>query len=284
MNSFFLIFNRSLGTYCMPEEGVQLTPKDQLLTADEIIKLANLFVTKLGVDKIRLTGGEPMVAKEFTSIVKQLALLKEHGLKTLAMTTNGIKLSRTIHNLKNLGLDAVNISLDTLDPHKFTLITRRNAFHLVMAGIEASLDANLNHPVKVNCVVMKNINLDEVTSFVALTKDKPLNVRFIEYMPFDGNKWSNEKMVPSKDLIFLIEKTTGLPLERIYSLQGEEANEKSKVEIDATAKLYRVPGHLGTIGFISSMSDAFCGSCNRLRITADGCLKVLMQLIFFKIL
>lgn len=264
----------------MPEEGVQLTPKDKLLTPEEVVKLATLFVTKLGVDKIRLTGGEPMVAKNFTSILAQLAQLKAHGLQTLAMTTNGIKLSRTVHDLKKLGLDAVNISLDTLDPHKFNLITRRNAFHLVMAGIDAALDANFDHPVKINCVVMRNINLNEVPKFVKLTKEKPLDIRFIEYMPFDGNKWSGDKMVATKELIELIEIETGLPLVSVSPGEGEVSSGRLKMKMDATAKSYRVPGHLGTIGFISSMSDAFCGSCNRLRITADGCLKVRMQLSF----
>lgn len=254
----------SSGTYCMPAEGVQLTSKDNLLTRDEIVKLAKIFVTKLGVTKIRLTGGEPMVSKDLMWIVEQLGDLKNVGLQTLALTTNGIKLSRNISSLVQLGLDAVNISLDTLNAQKFTQITRRNAFHLVNDGIDAALKAKLTHPVKINCVIMKDVNVDEVIDFVSLTKDKPLDIRFIEYMPFDGNSWSFDKMIPGSQLISLIQCQLGLPL----ILRDKQT--------DLTAKSYQVPGHLGTVGFISSMTDAFCHSCNRLRITADGCLKVLL--------
>uniref|UniRef100_A0A8C2YAA5 Molybdenum cofactor synthesis 1 n=1 Tax=Coturnix japonica TaxID=93934 RepID=A0A8C2YAA5_COTJA len=167
--------------YCMPEEGVQLTPKSDLLTAQEIITLAGLFV-KEGVEKIRLTGGEPLIRPDVVDIVGQLYKLE--GLKTIAVTTNGINLARLLPRLKEAGLNAINISLDTLVPAKFEFIVRRKGFHKVMEGIHKATELGYR-PVKVNCVVMRGLNEDELLNFVDFTKDLPLDVRFIEYMPFD---------------------------------------------------------------------------------------------------
>ncbi|XP_063246922.1 molybdenum cofactor biosynthesis protein 1 isoform X3 [Prinia subflava] len=243
--------------YCMPEEGVQLTPKSELLTTQEIITLARLFV-KEGVDKIRLTGGEPLIRPDVVDIVGQLYKLE--GLKTIAVTTNGINLTRLLPRLKEAGLNAINISLDTLVPAKFEFIVRRKGFHKVIEGIHKATELGYR-PVKVNCVVMRGFNEDEVLDFVDFTKDLPLDVRFIEYMPFDGNKWNFKKMVSYKEMLDTIK-------------QRWPELEKLPCETSSTAKSYKVPHFQGQISFITSMSEHFCGSCNRLRITADGNLKV----------
>ncbi|NXN08263.1 MOCS1 protein, partial [Indicator maculatus] len=243
--------------YCMPEEGVQLTPKSELLTAQEVITLAKLFV-KEGVEKIRLTGGEPLIRPDVVDIVGQLYKLE--GLKTIAVTTNGINLTRMLPQLKEAGLNAINISLDTLVPAKFEFIVRRKGFHKVMEGIHKAAELGY-HPVKVNCVVMRGFNEDELLDFVDFTKDLPLDVRFIEYMPFDGNKWNFKKMVSYKEMLDTIK-------------QRWPELVKLPCETSSTAKSYKVPHFQGQISFITSMSEHFCGSCNRLRITADGNLKV----------
>lgn len=243
--------------YCMPEEGVKLTPRAQLLTTAEVLTLARLFVHE-GVEKIRLTGGEPLIRPDVLEIIAELRKLK--GLKTIAVTTNGMNLSRLLPGLKTAGLDLLNISLDSLVPAKFEFIVRRKGFHKVMEGIDKAIEMGYN-PVKVNCVVMRGLNEDEVLDFVALTKRKPLDVRFIEYMPFDGNKWNFKKMVSYQEMLDHIRQQWP-DLEQI---QGGETD---------TAKAFKVPGYQGQVGFITSMSDHFCGSCNRLRITADGNLKV----------
>ncbi|XP_014378516.1 molybdenum cofactor biosynthesis protein 1 isoform X3 [Alligator sinensis] len=243
--------------YCMPEEGVHLTPKSELLTTHEIITLARLFV-KEGVDKIRLTGGEPLIRPDVVDIVAQL--YKIEGIKTIAVTTNGINLARLLPRLKEAGLDAINISLDTLVPAKFEFIVRRKGFHKVMEGIHKAIELGYN-PVKVNCVVMRGLNEDELLDFVDLTKNLPLDVRFIEYMPFDGNKWNFKKMVSYKEMLDTIK-------------QRWPELEKLPCEASSTAKAYKVPDFQGQVSFITSMSEHFCGTCSRLRITADGNLKV----------
>ncbi|XP_054834244.1 molybdenum cofactor biosynthesis protein 1 isoform X2 [Eublepharis macularius] len=244
--------------YCMPEEGVQLTPKTELLTTQEIITLARLFVEE-GVEKIRLTGGEPLIRPDVVDIIAQLRKLE--GLKTIAVTSNGINLARLLPRLKEAGLNAINISLDTLVPAKFEFIVRRKGFHKVMEGIHKAIELGYD-PVKVNCVVMRGLNEEEMVDFVALTEKQPLDVRFIEYMPFDGNKWNFKKMVSYKEMLDAIKQRWP----ELEKLPCEEAS--------STAKAYKVPDFQGQISFITSMSEHFCGSCNRLRITADGNLKV----------
>ncbi|XP_013973893.1 molybdenum cofactor biosynthesis protein 1 isoform X1 [Canis lupus familiaris] len=243
--------------YCMPEEGVPLTPKADLLTTEEILTLARLFV-KEGVDKIRLTGGEPLIRPDVVDIVAQLHQLE--GLRTIGITTNGINLARLLPQLQKAGLSAINISLDTLVPAKFEFIVRRKGFHKVMEGIHKAIELGYS-PVKVNCVVMRGLNEDELLNFVALTKGLPLDVRFIEYMPFDGNKWNFKKMVSYKEMLDTLQQ------------QWPEL-EKLPEEESSTAKAFKIPGFRGQVSFITSMSEHFCGTCNRLRITADGNLKV----------
>lgn len=243
--------------YCMPEEGVKLTPRAQLLSTSEVLTLARLFVRE-GVEKIRLTGGEPLIRPDVLDIIAELRKLQ--GLKTIAVTTNGMNLARQLPRLKEAGLDLLNISLDSLVPAKFEFIVRRKGFHKVMEGIDKAIEMGYN-PVKVNCVVMRGLNEDELLDFVALTEKKPLEVRFIEYMPFDGNKWNFKKMVSYQEM-----------LDRVR--QQWPSLEQLPVGRTETAKTFKVPGFQGHIGFITSMSEHFCGSCNRLRITADGNLKV----------
>ncbi|XP_052504419.1 molybdenum cofactor biosynthesis protein 1 isoform X2 [Budorcas taxicolor] len=243
--------------YCMPEEGVPLTPKPDLLTTEEILTLARLFV-KEGVDKIRLTGGEPLIRPDVVDIVAQLHRLE--GLRTIGITTNGINLARLLPQLQKAGLSAINISLDTLVPAKFEFIVRRKGFHKVMEGIHKAIELGYT-PVKVNCVVMRGLNEDELLDFVALTEGLPLDVRFIEYMPFDGNRWNFKKMVSYKEMLDTLRQ------------QWPEL-EKLPEEESSTAKAFKIPGFRGQVSFITSMSEHFCGTCNRLRITADGNLKV----------
>ncbi|MCS7154903.1 MAG: GTP 3',8-cyclase MoaA [Bacteroidota bacterium] len=242
--------------YCMPEEGVALKPRQELLTLEEIYRLATLFV-RLGVKKIRLTGGEPLVRKGVETLISWLRGIE--GLQTIALTTNGLLLKERLAALHQAGLDQLNISLDTFDPVKFRLITRRSGLELVLEAIELALA--LGYRPKINCVVLRGINDEEVLDFVAFTRDRPVEVRFIEYMPFLGNGWSVERLVPYVELLERIQA--------VYEL--ERCPEQSPHE---TAKRFRVPGFRGSIGFISSMTDHFCSGCNRLRITADGHLKV----------
>lgn len=240
----------------MPAEGIQLSPKSNLLTMDEIILISKLFVQE-GVKKIRLTGGEPTIRKDLVDIIVKLKEIPK--LENVSITTNGLVLTRNLVSFMRAGLDSLNISLDTLKPKKYEEITRRKGFERVIAGIDLAIQ--LGYKPKVNCVVMKNFNDDEICDFVEWTKDRAVDIRFIEYMPFSGNKWHTEKMVSFHDM-----------LEKIH--EKFPTFEALPNAPNDTSKAYKVPGHAGQIGFITSMTEHFCGSCNRLRITADGNLKV----------
>jgi cyclic pyranopterin phosphate synthase len=241
----------------MPEEGVDLTPGEQLLSTDEVLRLARLFVAA-GVDKIRLTGGEPTLRSDLVELTSRLSALP--GIKAVGLTSNGLTLGRKLAALKDAGLSLLNISLDTLLPERFVAMTRRQGHDRVLASIWKAVELGFD-PVKVNVVVMRGVNDDEVPAFVELTRHAPLNVRFIEYMPFDGNVWSDSKMVPFRELLSSVQERFG-PLERCLDPRGE------------VAKNYRVPGFQGSVSFITSMTKAFCSDCNRLRVMADGNLKV----------
>jgi cyclic pyranopterin phosphate synthase len=243
--------------YCMPPEGVPLRPQEQILTFEEIERIARLFVQE-GVTKIRLTGGEPLVRKDVDVLIQRLGRIE--GLKTFAMTTNGLLLPKKLPTIHAAGLNLLNISLDTLDASRFEFITRRKGFDIVMNAIDQALRYGYN-PVKINCVVMRGFNDDELGDFVEWTRLKPLEIRFIEYMPFDGNGWNDGRFMPYTEMIERIDKSHP-SLERLVDGPHE------------TSKTYQVPGYVGRVGFITSMSQNFCGSCNRLRITADGNLKV----------
>ncbi|KAJ3517867.1 hypothetical protein NLJ89_g232 [Agrocybe chaxingu] len=224
-----------------------------------MLRLATLFV-KSGVTKIRLTGGEPTVRKGIVDIVGSLNKLRRYGLKSIGMTSNGLALHRRLPLLVENGLTHLNLSLDTLDPFKFELITRRRGHDAVLKALDMALALPLAS-VKLNVVVIKNLNDSEVLDFIDMTKDKPFSVRFIEFMPFTGNKWDKKKMVESSEL-----------LERIRARHPNV--QRASDELNDTARSWIIPGHEGSFGFISSMSDHFCASCNRLRLTADGQVKV----------
>lgn len=249
--------------YCMPSDGVELTPGPELLSKDEIVRLANLFV-RCGINKIRLTGGEPSIRKDIEEICLQLSGLK--GLKTLAMTTNGITLARKLPKLRECGLTSVNISLDTLVPAKFEFMTRRKGHEKVIDSINAAVDLGYN-PVKVNCVVMRGFNEDEICNFVELTRDKPINIRFIEFMPFDGNVWNVKKLVSYSEML---ERVLGI----LFQVKRFPGLKRLKHDPIDTAKNFQIEGHHGSVSFITSMTEHFCAGCNRLRLLADGNLKV----------
>ncbi|KAF3926936.1 hypothetical protein ABW20_dc0106814 [Dactylellina cionopaga] len=245
--------------YCMPEEGIDLSPPSHLLTTEEILHLAKLFVSQ-GVTKIRLTGGEPTVRKDIVDLITELGKLKSIGLKELAMTSNGISLARKLPQMVQGGLTALNLSLDTLDEFKFQFMTRRKGLSNVLKSIDTALSLGI-HPLKVNCVVMNKVNADEIPSFIAMTKDQPIEVRFIEYMPFTGNKWSSGKMITYQEMLDTIR-------------QSHPSLQKVQDHKNDTSKTYHIPGYAGKLGFITSMTHNFCGTCNRLRITSDGNIKV----------
>ncbi|KAI9738149.1 MAG: hypothetical protein M1818_005578 [Claussenomyces sp. TS43310] len=249
--------------YCMPEEGVPQSPPPDLLTTPEIFLLSSLFVSQ-GVTKIRLTGGEPTIRRDIVPLMLQIGSLRAQGLRELCLTTNGISLHRKLDSMVEAGLSGVNLSLDTLDPWQFQIMTRRKGFEAVMKSIGRILEMNklgAGIKLKINCVVMRGLNEKEIVRFVELGRENDLEVRFIEYMPFDGNKWSQGKMLGYSEMLDIIRE------------QYPEVRKISDHKND-TSKTYEIPGFVGKIGFITSMTHNFCGSCNRLRITSDGNLKV----------
>ncbi|KXT17433.1 hypothetical protein AC579_5728 [Pseudocercospora musae] len=253
-------------TYCMPEEGVQISPNREILTTPEIYYLSALFVNQ-GVNKIRLTGGEPTVRKDIVPLMQKIGSLRRNGLKELALTTNGISLHRKLDAMIEAGLTGVNISLDTLDPLQFPILTRRQGFSAVMKSINRVQEMNklgAGIKLKINCVAMRGVNDDQIIPFVEMTRDEDIEVRFIEYMPFGGNKWSQRKMLPYAELVELISTR--------YPTLG-----RLKDATNDTSKTWQVPGFKGRVGFITSMTHNFCGTCNRLRITSDGNLKVCLH-------
>ncbi|RLJ80416.1 GTP 3',8-cyclase MoaA [Pedobacter alluvionis] len=238
--------------YCMPEEEYDFTPASRLMQTDEIIKLAEVFVAN-GVKKIRLTGGEPLVRKDAAQIIAALGKLPVE----LVITTNGTRIAEMLPVLKEAGIKTINISLDTLQPEKFFMITRRDVFHQVRSNIELLLQHKIK--VKINMVVMKGLNDNEITDFISWTKHNPIQIRFIEFMPFSGNKWTSNKMFSLDEILSVIEKDfTVLPV---------------KGEPHDTAKSFMIPGHEGSFAIISTMTSPFCDTCNRMRLTADGKLK-----------
>jgi len=237
----------------MPEETYEFTPTGKLMRKDEIETLAGIFVS-LGVNKIRLTGGEPLVRKDAAEIITALSRLPVK----LTLTTNGSRLHEFADTLEQAGVRSLNISLDTLQPEKFQLITRRrNQFEKIYDNIQLFLKKNFH--VKVNMVVMKGLNDNEINDFVEWTKHQPVHVRFIEFMPFTGNWWTSNKVFTMQQMLQVIEEKY-----EVTRLQNEKHD---------TAKGYMVTGHLGTFAIISTMSANFCGDCNRMRLTADGKMK-----------
>jgi len=241
--------------YCMPPEGVQLSPPASIMTAREIGAIARAFVS-LGINKIRLTGGEPLVRKDFEEIVRDLAKLPVE----LALTTNGILIDRYFDVLKETGLKKINISLDSLKEEKFSLITRRNYFKKVMDNIHLLL-ANGIIP-KINVVLIKGTNEDEIIDFAELTRHLPLEIQFIEFMPFNGNKWEKKKGIYYPEI-----------MQRLKTHYGAQEVESLASLPNDTSRNFRVKGYKGSLGMINTVSNPFCDSCNRIRLTANGRIK-----------
>ena len=245
--------------YCMPPEGVQQRKMDEILTFEEIETVVRA-AAELGITKIRLTGGEPLARLGVVDLVGLLARIP--GIDDLSMTTNGTLLAGKAKALAEAGLNRVNVSLDTLKPDRFSSITRRGKLEDALHGIDAARSAGLN-PVKVNMVVIHGLNEDEVVDFARLTLNEGWHVRYIEMMPLGANPgWDGNRHVPMHQIQAWVTDALG-PLQPATVLQG-----------NGPARYYRIPGAKeGTLGFISPVTDHFCSSCNRLRLTADGRLR-----------
>ena len=239
----------------MPADGIALSPKASLMTAEEIFSIAETFV-KNGVDKIRLTGGEPLLRKDFPEIVSKLGSLDI----SLSITTNGILIDRHIAVLKQFKIKKINLSLDTLISSKFHAVTLRNQFEKVIDNLHLLL--NNDFQVKVNVVLMKGFNDNEIVDFVKLTQFLPISVRFIEFMPFAGNEWDRSKMVSQNEILSLVGNT--FSSDQIQKLEDEK---------NFTSRNYKIKDFQGDFGIISSITNPFCDSCNRIRLTADGKIK-----------
>lgn len=238
--------------YCMPDELMASLPNRHLMQVEEIETIAKTFVG-LGVNKIRLTGGEPMVRKEFAEILRRLSKLPVE----ISLTTNAVLAHKYIDDLKAAGVRSLNVSLDTLNPETFKRVTKRDQFQQVWDNIMLLLNEGFR--VKLNAVAISGIVEKEINDFVALTKDLPLHVRLIEFMPFEGNHWKSSEVITADRMLEWIRED--------YDIV------KLKDEPHATAKKYKVIGHEGTFAFITTMSQHFCGDCNRMRLTADGKMK-----------
>ncbi len=240
----------------MPEEGIKYLPKKELLTFEEIERLISLLAA-MGISKIRLTGGEPFVRTDLMSLIRKITSIE--GIQDVHITTNGILTGPHIPEIKSLGIGSVNLSLDTLDRDRFKMITRRDEFEKTWDTLQQLLKAEI--PVKINAVVMDGKNIDDILPLVELTRQHPVSVRFIEEMPFNGEgnhyatlSWTYKKIL---DLIRSnypsLERTTDPPHSTSYN--------------------YKIPGHAGDVGVIAAFSRTFCGTCNRIRVTAQGVLK-----------
>lgn len=238
--------------YCMPNEEIEVTPMSKLMSADEIISIATTFVS-LGVSKIRLTGGEPLVRHDIAKIIEGLSKLPVQ----LTMTTNGVFLHKYIDVIEAAGIRSINVSLDTLDPIRFMALTKRDQFYQVKQNIDMLIKRKFS--VKVNVVTMKGINEHEIPNFVQWTKHEPVHIRFIEFMPFTANQWMSEKVVTYKEIL--------------QTISNEYECIKLKDELNDTTKKYKVLNYAGTFAIISTMTSPFCGNCNRIRLTADGKIK-----------
>ena len=236
--------------YCMPEEGIPLIEKPNIMTLEEIIDLAGTF-RDLGVDTIRLTGGEPLVRKNFGFLVEELAKL---GV-TLKITTNGIVLDKYLDLFQKIGLQKINLSLDTLDKAKSVFITKRDYFDRILKNLEMALEMEME--VKLNIVLIKGVNDNEINDFIELTKHRNLTVKFIEFMPFKGNKWDWSKGVGRQEILDIISERFG----KIEELKNPR---------HSTSSNFKVEGHVGSFAIVSTITNPFCDDCNRIRVTADG--------------
>ena len=229
-------------------------PKEHLMQADELIGIAKIFV-EAGVDKIRLTGGEPLVRKDFPEILKQLATLPVE----LTITSNGIGIHKHIDLLQSCGVRTINLSLDTLDNEKFKKITRRDYLEEVLSNAHLLLENGFQ--VKINAVMMKDVNDDEIVDFIELTKNNAFVVRFIEFMPFDGNRWKRDQALSYNELLEIAQTHYKKALIKIDDAPND------------TTRNFKIEGHQGSFGIIGTVTNPFCDTCNRIRLTANGRLK-----------
>ncbi|MDQ3307149.1 MAG: GTP 3',8-cyclase MoaA [Actinomycetota bacterium] len=242
-------------SYCMPAEGLNWMPTPEVLTDDEVVRLITIAVTRLGVDQIRFTGGEPLIRRGFTDIVARTARLRPRP--RIAVTTNGLGLDKVAGGLASAGLDRVNVSLDTVRPETFLAITRRDRFDDVVKGLAAAAEAGLN-PVKINAVLLRGHNEDQAPELLRWCLSHGYDLRFIEQMPLDAQHgWSRDTMVTADEIF--------TSLEREFELTEHPEDRGS-----APAERFLVDGGPATVGVIASVTRPFCGDCDRVRLTADG--------------
>ena len=239
--------------YCMPEEGIDFRSEDKLLTTEEIFRLIKL-TSKMGVSKIRFTGGEPLLRKDLSELVQFAHQCK--GIESVHLTTNGLLLSKRIEELEKSGLSGINISLDTLDTDKFKKITRRDGLDMVLNSLQKALASNIQS-IKLNIVAMRDFNDDELMDFVELTKDNDITVRFIELMPFDSHQiWKTGKFYGADHIVADIKEQ----VDALKPIDGSRTEHH----------IFRVNDYKGKVAVIPAYSRSLCGECNRIRITADG--------------
>ncbi len=243
--------------YCMPEHGVELKEHREILRLEEIQRIVDIS-TRVGIRKVRLTGGEPLIRRNIPELVSMIAATKK--IDDIALTTNGVLFPRMAAELKDAGLDRINLSLDTLNASKYCYITRNGQLPVVIEALWLALRLEL-HPVKINTVIIKDFNDDEIMDFCRLAYDAPIHVRFIEFMPIgEINFWQEDKIISCDEIRAQIEDRYKLIPWKISRGNGP-------------AKCYRMEGGQGSVGFITPMSNHFCKECNRLRLTADGKLR-----------
>lgn len=241
--------------YCMPEEGIALREKQEFMTVEETLFIAKKFV-QFGVNKIRLTGGEPLIKNGFDFLITELSKLPVE----IGITTNAVILDKYIELLKTTGVRKLNISLDSLQEDRMNSISRRTYFKRIMNNIELAIAEDFE--VKINVVLIKGVNDDEIVDFVEWIKTRNVSLRFIEFMPFNGNNWDSDKKVSSKEIIDIL--TNHFGKNQLIRLQDAEND---------TTRNYKISGATGSFGVISSVTNPFCSTCNRIRLTADGKLK-----------
>jgi cyclic pyranopterin phosphate synthase len=244
-------------TYCMPAEGMTFFDRSEILTFEEIVRFVRI-AAPLGITDVRLTGGEPLVRQDLHVLVRQIAGVR--GIRDIGITTNGILLAEQARDLYDAGLRRINVSLDSLDPGKFAAVTRRDAFHRVLAGLEEAVRVGMS-PVKINTIAVRGFTDEEILAFAELAREKPYEVRFIEYMPLGADDvWENHKVLSQDEILARIREVW--PLEPI-----------AQADARAPADTFRFLDGRGTIGVIASVTHPFCESCDRIRITADGKLR-----------
>ncbi|HLH74085.1 MAG TPA: GTP 3',8-cyclase MoaA [Chloroflexota bacterium] len=242
--------------YCMPAEGLPWLASERVLSDDEIIRLATIFVRN-GIREIRVTGGEPTVRPSLPNIIRELSKLRDEGLESLSITTNGVLLDKLASKLSEAGLTRINVSLDTLVREKFHRITRRDCLDRVLKGLEILEQFPTIRPIKVNAVAMKNFTEEEILDFAQLARRKPYVVRFIEYMPLDADgNWRREQVLPGRYIYDVM--NAWKPLVPVSTNPS------------STSRVYRFADGIGEVGFINPVSEPFCSTCNRIRLTADG--------------